>query len=553
MTTNLFGAQWTPTNTTGIGSYTNGAQYWQSFAVTGVGHYVATMIDTNPIPANTPLAGPATVTIHLYLNSGVPSGNYGFSAKPELYYIYDLSTNALTLGDFDANPQVFTAGVTNEKMFTIAWPTVTPTQNYYRVFRLRCTAKGSATTNVVMGIGGTDASFVQLQQTASEYTLTAAGIAAAGGLTNPASDFATAAQGVTATNVSALLISHTNAQGAAAHLGLMTNGQTAANSLMLGGLSAANYYQSQQANEKVNTNDTRYLAAVTNNQTGVTLGGSFTATGGNVVTGGQVIASATNANFATWAGSATNANLSTWAMSSTNARTAMNATNAQLATWAGSATNANLATWAMSSTNAQWAMNATNAQLATWAGSATNANLATWAKSSTNAQWAMNATNAQLATWAGSATNANYATVSATASNLVGAQSNTLAMAVTTNLTEFFAAPFEWTNLVVNTSNLTLGLVWASTNTYYYRFANTGAVTIAPSGWPSGRYAEMVISLSCASNVNFILPTNAPRFANGTWTYAAPSIRTNALLFFVHSPHEYWYMAGTNDPPIGTP
>jgi hypothetical protein len=25
------------------------------------------------------------------------------------------------------------------------------------------------------------------------------------------------------------------------------------------------------------------------------------------------------------------------------------------------------------------------------------------------------------------------------------------------------------------------------------------------------------------------------------------------LLFFVHSPHEYWYMCASNDAPIGTP
>jgi hypothetical protein len=270
-------------------------------------------------------------------------------------------------------------------------------------------------------------------------------------------------------------------------------------------------------------------------------------------TNAQWAMNATNAQLATWAGSATNANLATWAMSATNAQTAMNATNAQLATWAGSATNANLATWAKSSTNTQWAMNATNAQLATWAGSATNANLATWAMSATNAQTAMNATNAQLATWAGSATNANYATVSATASNLVGAQSDTLAMAVTTNLTEYLGAPGEWTNLLVNTSNLTISPVWTPTNTYYYRVADTGNVTLNPSSWPVGRYAEMVVSLSCASNVNFVMPTNAPRLLTGTFTYTAPSIRTNALLFFVHSPHEYWYMCATNDTPVGTP
>lgn len=46
--------------------------------------------------------------------------------------------------------------------------------------------------------------------------------------------------------------------------GGMTNGQTAADSLKLGGLNAANYYQSQQANEKVNTNDLRVVLALTN-------------------------------------------------------------------------------------------------------------------------------------------------------------------------------------------------------------------------------------------------------------------------------------------------
>jgi hypothetical protein len=171
----------------------------------------------------------------------------------------------------------------------------------------------------------------------------------------------------------------------------------------------------------------------------------------------------------------------------------------------------------------------------------------------TNGQVIAKATNANFATWAGSATNANFATVSATASNLVGAQSNALAMAVTTNLTEYLGAPYEVTSLVVNVTNMTVSPPWIPTVTYNARVANTGNVTIAPTGWPVGRYAEMIVSVSCASNVNFILPTNAPRLLNGTFTYTAPSIRTNALLFFVHSPHEYWYMCATNDAPIGTP
>jgi len=184
MTTNLFNAQWGPTNTTGIGSYDNGDQQWANFAVTGVNHYVASMIDTNPIPANTPLVGPATVHIHLGLDSGSPAANYGFSAKPELYYTYDLAATSLTLGDFEADPQAWTAGSTNGRTFILSWPSVTPTNTYYRAFRLKCTAKGSATTNVVMGVGGTDSSFVQLQQSTADYELTGAKIVAAGGLTN---------------------------------------------------------------------------------------------------------------------------------------------------------------------------------------------------------------------------------------------------------------------------------------------------------------------------------------------------------------------------------
>jgi len=178
MTTNLYPATWGPTNTTGIGSYENGTEQWVSFAVTGVNHYVATMVDTNVIPANTPLGGPATARIHLFTRTGSPAGNYAFSAKPELYYTYNLSDSVITNGDFDTEAQAWTPGVTNANTFTISWPTVIPTNNYYRVFRLKCTVKGSSTTNIVMGIGGTVASFVQMQDVAAgNYVATVGGTA----------------------------------------------------------------------------------------------------------------------------------------------------------------------------------------------------------------------------------------------------------------------------------------------------------------------------------------------------------------------------------------
>lgn len=165
-TTNMFAAAWLPTNTTGISSYENPVdEVWMSFAVTGVNHYVVTMVDTNPMPVTAPLFGPATAIMKLYSQSGSPAGNYSLAGKPEIYYTYTLAATDITLGDFSATAQSLVMGVTNALTYTMAWPNVYPTATYYRVFRWKCTAKGSATTNVVMGLGGTAASYVDMNDT----------------------------------------------------------------------------------------------------------------------------------------------------------------------------------------------------------------------------------------------------------------------------------------------------------------------------------------------------------------------------------------------------
>jgi hypothetical protein len=165
-TTNLYPAKWVPTNTTGIGSYeTPAVESWMTFAVTGAGQYVATMVDTNPIAAGIPIVGPATVHIGIYTASGA---NRAFSGKPELYYSYSPSSDtALTLGDFSAAPQSAPVGVSNSLAFALSWPTVVPTSTYYRVFRFRCTAKGQNTTNIQIAAGGSYASYVQMQESSA--------------------------------------------------------------------------------------------------------------------------------------------------------------------------------------------------------------------------------------------------------------------------------------------------------------------------------------------------------------------------------------------------
>jgi hypothetical protein len=231
----------------------------------------------------------------------------------------------------------------------------------------------------------------------------------------------------------------------------------------------------------VATNDTRYLAAITNggailiagtdislSSTAISNGAaitiSYTGTGGGGSTGGISAATATGIAYtvvAEWAttGTASKATTVTGAQSNiiavalTNASafdasgaasSATNAINSQFLASKGGTTNGQIIAAATNANFATWAASASGA---VWAASATNANFATWAKSSTNAQWAQNATNAQLSTWSASSTNANYATVSATASNLVGVQSNIIAMALTN------AAAFDASGAATSATN----------------------------------------------------------------------------------------------------
>jgi hypothetical protein len=96
--------------------------------------------------------------------------------------------------------------------------------------------------------------------------LTVAGIGAAGGVTNggPTVNGQAVSNGAAIAITLASIGGITNTTAGISGAGGMTNGQKAADSDKLGGLNAANYYQSQQAAEKVGTNDVRYLASLTN-------------------------------------------------------------------------------------------------------------------------------------------------------------------------------------------------------------------------------------------------------------------------------------------------
>jgi hypothetical protein len=132
--------------------------------------------------------------------------------------------------------------------------------------------------------------------------------------------------------------------------------------------------------------------------------------------------------------------------------------------------------------------------------------------------------------------------------------SNTVNGVITSNQTEYLGAPVVISNNVNNITNLTVTSAWSLTNTYFYTILNTCQVTWAISGFPSTRQAELMISMHCKSNVNnHVLPTNALRLNNGTFTATAPSIRSNAVMIFIHSPQQYWYMCATNNALIGTP
>jgi hypothetical protein len=177
MTTNAFSAAWPPTNTTFVLSYDAQTLVTGSVQI-ATNTYVRTMVDTNPVASDVPLSGPATFHLNIRVASGVPAANRYATFKPEIYYTYSLTDTNLTLGDYSADPQTWTSGESAMKEFVVTWPTVNPTSTYYRVYRLKCTAKGSATTNVFVTIGGTAGSFVEFSTAGQEASAVAADLTA---------------------------------------------------------------------------------------------------------------------------------------------------------------------------------------------------------------------------------------------------------------------------------------------------------------------------------------------------------------------------------------
>lgn len=167
MTTNPYAASWPPTNTTAILSYDVPTAVTITVAV-AADAYVRTMVDTNPVASDVPLQGPATFNLNLAIGSGVPAANYYVTLKPEVYWTYDLDALTVTNGDFDAQPQTWTSGESDTKSFVVSWPTVQPTGTYYRVYRLKCTDKGSAISDVQVVVGGSSASHVDFQTGGAE-------------------------------------------------------------------------------------------------------------------------------------------------------------------------------------------------------------------------------------------------------------------------------------------------------------------------------------------------------------------------------------------------
>lgn len=124
---------------------------------------------------------------------------------------------------------------------------------------------------------------------------------------------------------------------------------------------------------------------------------------------------------------------------------------------------------------------------------------------------------------------------------------------VKTNQYEYLGAPFINLITVTNNGPVTSSVPWSLTNAYMYVYLGTGSVTVAPDSWPSNRAAEIYMDVICTGRPNFILPSNAVRFVNGTYTNLAPSLGTNNTLYFYHSPYKYWYWAVSNDLSTGTP
>jgi hypothetical protein len=205
-----------------------------TITVTGVNHYVMSILDTNVVLAGETFSGPANVEIWIQSAAGAQTA---LSVKPELYLVptQDLASITVpTVGDWDAAPQVVTLGTTtNRYMWTIAWPDHVIASNSYRLARLKVTTKGANTTAMKIaaggiytshlsmktpsdtGLGARGATNATLDGVAQTYdattrtfilTNTAAGIAAAGGALTSDVSFAAApaCYQLTLTNTSAL-------------------------------------------------------------------------------------------------------------------------------------------------------------------------------------------------------------------------------------------------------------------------------------------------------------------------------------------------------------
>ena len=214
-TTNLAATTITPTGTV---YYASGSPLATATAftlsVTGVNHYVMSILDTNVVLAGETLSGPANVEIWIQSASGAQTA---LSVKPELYLVPTQDVARITdptIGDWDAAPQVITLGTTtNRYTWTITWPDHTIASNSYRLARLKVTTKGNNTTEMKIaaggiyathldmkiptdnGIGSRGATNATLDGVAQVYdsatrtfilTNSAAGIAAAGAITNGA-------------------------------------------------------------------------------------------------------------------------------------------------------------------------------------------------------------------------------------------------------------------------------------------------------------------------------------------------------------------------------
>jgi len=160
-TTNVAAVGILPTNTTVSGSIDVPAFAQVEFAVTGVNHYAWSMITTNTITGT--IQGPAQVEVYLFSKKGTQRS---LSIKPELYWVTNLAEQIPTNGDWEANAQALTMGVTNRMLFTIAFPD-TIVANAYLLARIKITAKGNLTTNAIGCVGLGTPSHIQFRDSAT--------------------------------------------------------------------------------------------------------------------------------------------------------------------------------------------------------------------------------------------------------------------------------------------------------------------------------------------------------------------------------------------------